>query len=177
MDIYRAAERAMAMDESVWRRHANPLSVYTRMAIGPALALAIFARDWIGGWFLLPVALLVAWTWLNPRAFPAPENYDNWASLGVLGERWFLARRNVDLPRHHMRAMTLLTALSLLGFIPLGWGLWALDPGWTFAGTLLMIGPKIVFIDRCVWLFADMTGHVRGTGLTEPLLPPEGDRP
>ncbi len=49
MDYGRVLERAMAMDDTTWARHANPWSVWTRVPILPALALAIYSRAWIGG--------------------------------------------------------------------------------------------------------------------------------
>ena len=33
-----------------WERHANPISVWTRFAVLPMLALSIWSRDWIGWW-------------------------------------------------------------------------------------------------------------------------------
>ena len=82
-------ERLMGMSEATWKRHASPWSVWTRTPILPLLALAVWARDWIGWWCLIPVSLLVIWTFLNPRAFPVPKRTDNWASKGTFGERVF----------------------------------------------------------------------------------------
>jgi hypothetical protein len=31
-----------------WMRHANPVSVWTRFAVLPLLALAVWSREWIG---------------------------------------------------------------------------------------------------------------------------------
>lgn len=175
MDIYAASERMMAMDERTWARHANPWSGWTRVAIGPLLILAIWSRDWIGLWCLVPIGLLLVWNWVNPRAFGEPRNLDNWMSLAVLGERWFLARKRVPLPAHHIRAANTMTAVAMVGLLPLVYGLWALSPGWTVAGAVLAFGGKFMFLDRCVWIFQDMTGHVPGSGLTDPHLPPSGD--
>lgn len=177
MDLYTATERGMGMSDDVWARHANPWSGWTRLPILPLLVLAIYARAWVGWWCLLPVVLLLAWTWINPRAFPPPRDYDNWMSLAVLGERWFLARRSTDLPAHHRRAAGLLTGLSLFGLAPLVFGLLVLSPVWTVLGTVLVVVPKLVFLDRCVWIFQDMTGHSPGDGLESPKLPSTGSLP
>jgi hypothetical protein len=52
-DVFRSLERLMAMDDGVWRRHANPWSGWTRVTVLPILVLAIWSRVWIGWWALL----------------------------------------------------------------------------------------------------------------------------
>jgi hypothetical protein len=49
-DVFRSLERLMAMDDRVWRRHANPWSGWTRVTVLPLLVLAIWSRVWIGWW-------------------------------------------------------------------------------------------------------------------------------
>lgn len=144
----------MGMDGAVWRRHANPLSVYSRMLILPALALAVWSRVWIGGWALLPVALVLVWTWVNPRFFAPPAHLDSWAARGVLGEQVFL-RRRADLPGHHRRWAVGLGAAAVPGVLWLGWGLWRLDLQGAIAGVILAMLPKLWFLDRMNWLYAD----------------------
>lgn len=173
MDIYRGAERLMGMQDSDWRRHANPLSVWTRFTCLPLLVLAIWSRTWIG-WGALPLfGLAAAWTWANPRAFRPPHDFGTWAGRGTLGERIFLARARHDIPAHHIRAAHILTSLSALGSLPLLWGLIVLNPWLVICGLVATILPKVWFVDRMVWLHADMTGSVPGTPLFHPLLPPE----
>ncbi|MEM6762814.1 MAG: DUF6653 family protein [Pseudomonadota bacterium] len=162
MGIDRFLERGMAMSESAWRRHANPWSVLTRIPILPLLAAAIYARVWIGWWCLLPVGLLIAWTFINPRAFPAPARLDSWASRGVMGERIWLARREDPIPKHHERAAAVLGALSGLGLPVAAYGLLVLDPWATAAGVILTTGAKMWFVDRMVWLY-DEVGDGRFT--------------
>jgi len=49
MDICHWAERAMAMNDRVWLRHANPWSVWTRIVTPlPMLIAAMFSRQWLG---------------------------------------------------------------------------------------------------------------------------------
>ena len=162
MDAFAASERLMRMSDAAWARHANPWSGYTRFAILPLLALAVWSRVWFGLWALVPTGLVVLWTAVNPRAFSPPRNYDRWPSRGVLGERVFLADRGA-LPAHHRRAAYILAAASALGLVPLAWGLWALDPFATLLGLVLAVGAKAWFIDRMVWLHADLTGSAPGT--------------
>ncbi|MBX3553855.1 MAG: hypothetical protein KF697_15500, partial [Pseudolabrys sp.] len=80
------------MDERVWERHANPVSVWTRFATFPLLMLALWSVHWIGWYCLIPLAVLAAWLWLNPRIFPPPASTQSWASRAVLGERVYLLR-------------------------------------------------------------------------------------
>ena len=161
MDIFRGAERLMTMDDATWARHANPWSVWTRVAILPLLTLAIWSRVWLGWAALVPLGLVLIWTWINPRLFPAPKRLDSWAAQGVMGERLFLADRKPrgvrTVPAHHRKVAHLLTGVSVLGLGPFAWGLWRLDPWATLFGlSLIMIG-KLWFVDRMVWLYRDMS--------------------
>src|SRR5215210_5198997 len=100
---------AASRGRSVWKArrgcaHANPWSVYTRIPITCALALAVWSRDWIGWWSVLPIALVAAWTAVNPRAFPPPRSLDHWASKAVFGETLWTNRLSAPIPRGHRRA-------------------------------------------------------------------------
>lgn len=151
-----ALERLLAMDEASWERHANPWSGWTRFPILPALALAVWARVWIGWWCVVPVGLLLAWTWANPRAFPVPARTTSWASRAVLGERVWLARRAVPIPAHHAAWAGGLSVVAALGAVPVIWGVAALEV-WPLAlGLVVAMGAKLWFCDRMAWLFADM---------------------
>ena len=155
MDLYRGAERLMAMDDATWRRHANPLSGWTRLlTVVPLLSLAIWSRAWIGGWAILPVAAALAWVWINPRAFAAPARFDAWMSRGVLGERVWIEHRDAVAP-HHRRAANLLAWASLPGALVWLWGLWALWWEGVVFGGALMVLPKLWFVDRMVWVLQD----------------------
>lgn len=166
-DLYGFAERLMGMDDRSWRRHANPLSVWTRILTPlPLLILAVWSRVWIGHGAWAAVALVALWVWVNPRFFPPPTHFDSWAARGVLGERLFLRQRST-LPAHHLRAARILTALSAIGVLPLVWGLWQLDLGWSVAGAVLISGAKTWFVDRMVWIWDD---HLRAGGRIEDVL-------
>jgi hypothetical protein len=162
MDLYKAAERLMGMDREVWRRHANPWSVWTRVLTPlPLLALAIWSRAWLGWGALVPVALVVAWVWLNPRVFPPPAHFDSWAARGVLGERVWL-HHPAAVAAHHRSAARLLALVSASGLAPFGWGLWAYDIGAVLVGILLIAGGKLWFVDRMAWIWADWRTEGRG---------------
>ena len=156
MDLFAGSARLMSMDDEAWARHANPWSVWTRFTCLPLIALAVWSRDWIGWWALVPLALAVGWIWYNPRAFGRPLRTDNWASMGTFGERIFLRRKSNPIPQHHMRAARVLTGLSVLGVVILIYGLIALDVWAAICGLFTTILPKVWFVDRMVWLYEDM---------------------
>ena len=60
---------AAILSDDVWRRHANKWSVITRYSAVPLIIASIWSRLWLSWWCVLPLALTIAWIWLNPR-FP-----------------------------------------------------------------------------------------------------------
>ena len=153
--------RAHRMDDAAWARHASPWSVWTRVPILPLLALAVWSRVWIGWWAVLPVALLLTWTWVNPRAFPPPHSTANWASRAVLGERLWLARHEVPVPARHRLLPRLLNGVSAAGGVLLLYGLGWLVAWAALAGLAVALMGKFWFLDRMNWLVADMAGDPR----------------
>ncbi|MCV7169703.1 hypothetical protein H7I41_07175 [Mycobacterium manitobense] len=139
-----------------WRRHANPWSVYTRIPITVALALAVWSRVWLGWWALVPVAAVVVWTAVNPRVFPAPRTLDSWASRAVLGETYWGERKVRPVPRRHRTAPLVLGALSAAGVPFLVWGLVVYDPWLTAFGVAVQTAGKLWFMDRMALLCDDM---------------------
>jgi hypothetical protein len=150
------AEYVMSMDEAVWQRHANPLSVYTRYLGLPLLALGIWSRVWFGWWALLPIAAAIIWIWANPRIFPKPRSTNNWASKAVLGERVWSNRKRIPIPAEHQRAALLLSILNGSASLMVIYGLVMLEAWPTVAGIGCVILAKTWFLDRMVWLFEDM---------------------
>jgi hypothetical protein len=148
---------AFGLQGDAWRRHANPWSVCTRLPVPPLLAAAIWSRDRIGRWSLVPVGLVCAWTAVNPRVFPPPRSLDSWASRAVLGEVLWADRARVPVPPRHRVAPNVLQALSALGVPFVVRGLVARD-GWTVAfGLAVQLAGKAWFLDRMALLYDDMT--------------------
>ncbi len=150
----------MQMDERVWERHANPWSVWTRLATFPFLMFAIWSWHWIGWLCLFPLALLALWLWLNPRIFPPPVSTQSWASRAVLGERVFLLRMMHPVPVEHTNAATLLgVATSVSGFL-MAAGFLAAEPITFTVGGLFLIIFKLWLCDRMAWLFDEMSEDI-----------------
>ncbi len=158
MDVFAFAERLMRMDDAAWERHANPLSVWSRVAALPLLAFAVWTRLWLGWWCLLPIGAVAIFVFVNPRLFAPPARRDSWAARATYGERLFLARKERPIPPGHERPALILTGVSVAGIVPFVYGLTVLDPWATLFGLALAMGGKLWFCDRMVWLYEDMRG-------------------
>lgn len=154
--MFKAAEKLMSMSDEAWARHSNPRSVYSRFSCLPLLSLAIWSRDVLGWYALVPIALSLFWIWYNPRAFPTPASTDNWASKGTFGERIFLRRKTLAIPRHHLHMAYLLTLLSGCGVPFLAYSLYINDVFLIAFANVLIIYPKLWFVDRMVWIYEEM---------------------
>ena len=104
----------------------------------------------------MPTAIAIAWTWLNPRIFPEPRSTDNWASKAVLGERVWLNRKEIPIPKHHRIVPNILTGVSGVGLPFVIWGVWRLEIWQTLVGCILVYAGKLWFLDRMVWIYEEM---------------------
>lgn len=144
------------MSEEAWARHANPWSVWTRNTALPLLIIAVWSRVWLGWWAIVPTALALLWTWLNPRLFPKPPSTNNWASKSVLGERIWLNRKNLPIPPHHRTVPNILSGVAAIGVLFVVWGVAKLDIWPTLLGSAVVYLAKLWFLDRMVWLYEEM---------------------
>ena len=156
MDIFKASERLMGLNDTEWAHHAAPWSVYTSFTILPLIVFVTWMREPLGWWIVLPISAIVIWIWANPRVFPVPPSTDNWASKGTFGERVFLNRAALPIPGHHRLWGIWLSAAAGAGLLPLIWGIAIYDAGLTLFGLTLSMGAKLWFVDRMVWLYEDM---------------------
>jgi hypothetical protein len=147
--------RFFGLNENGWERHANPWSVWTRFTVLPILVSAIWSRVWFAEWSLILIAAAIAWMWINPRLFPSPRSTNNWASMGVMGERVWLKRNTILIPEHHRLIPHLINLGSVFGLIFLIWGLIDLDVPMTLLATVTVQISKLWFIDRMVWLYLE----------------------
>jgi hypothetical protein len=140
-----------------WGRHANPVSVATRFAVLPMLALSIWSRDWIGWWSLVPVVLSLVFMMVNPLLFPKPRSTRNWASKGVFGERVWSERATVGVPaQFNPRVLRVTYAVQTVGAVALAYGLVTYDLIATLTGLVILQTAKAWYIDRQVLLYEDM---------------------
>jgi len=146
------SRRLMSMDDTSWRRHANPWSVYSRMTLLPLFALAVWSRVWIGWWSLAAIACVIAWTWLNPRLFQLPRHEDGWAAKAVQGERIWLEGPPEAVVARHERAVVVLGSATVIGTIVLGWGLVTLNLSATIFGGIMAMGAKLWLVDRMTFV-------------------------
>jgi hypothetical protein len=144
----KALARLHRLDAAGWQRHANPWSVWTRVAILPAAVLVLLAREGLGAWTWALIAGLVVWALVNPRAFPPPASTAGWASRAVLGERLWLEQGQPS-----DRAVRFSITLSLAGLLPLAWGIVRLAPAVAFAGLAITLAGKFLFLHRMVRRF------------------------
>ena len=148
--------RLFGLTGDKWMRHANPRSVWTRFAVVPLLAPAIWSRAWIGWYSLIPIALALTWMVVNPLFFAVPRSTRNWASKGVFGERVYAERNTVELPAQYLTQVpNVANALSAVGLVVLAHGLTTLDLPSTIAGIVITSTGKAWYIDRMVLLFED----------------------
>jgi hypothetical protein len=153
--------RLFGLQGEGWERHANPVSVWTRFAVLPLLALSIWSRDWIGWWSLVPIALSLVFMVVNPLLFPKPASTRNWASKGVFGERIWADRNKVKLPDQFRSSQVpnVTYLFQLVGMAVLAYGLVELDLLAVVTGLVIVQCAKAWFIDRMVLLFEDMKTH------------------
>jgi hypothetical protein len=153
--------RAFGLGGEGWMRHASPVSVWTRFAVLPLLAAAVWSRDWIGWWSLVPVALSLVFMMVNPLLFPRPGSTRNWASRAVFGERIWVDRNKTEIPEQFARSRvpTVTYAVQIVGLAVLVYGLVELRLLDVVTGLLIVQCAKAWYLDRMVLLFEDMKGR------------------
>lgn len=149
--------RLFGMSDDVWARHANPWSVWTRVVTLPFLLAAIWCHVWLG-WASAVVAFLIVaiWLWINPRLFSPPAHTNSWAARVTFGERVWINRKTVPIPRHHAAMAHILNAVGGVGFLIGVYGAVVAAIWPTVVGAVLAYAGKLWFCDRMVWLFEDM---------------------
>lgn len=143
------------LDDENWMRHSNKWSVWTRFIILPLLAMAIWSRLWLGWYCLVPVFVILFWTWINPRFFNRPTTTKHWASKAVFGERVWLKKIPAEVADHHMRAARVLSIITGSGLPFITYGLWRYDFWATSLGVTIVVMGKMWFLDRMVWIFEE----------------------
>ena len=70
-------------EQTLWRRHSNPKSGWSRVFVLPVVLYAVYHRSW-----RLAVTAVV-FTAINPLLFSPPESTDAWMTRVVLAEEWW----------------------------------------------------------------------------------------
>lgn len=157
MTSERKVAKIFNLTDDNWMKHSNPWSVWTRYSVLPILIVAFWSRLWIGWWCLIPGLISLLWMFYNPIFFKKPGSTKNWASKAVLGERVFLNRDKVPIPKKHQGPVhKILNTISSVGMLLCIWAtvtynLWA-----AILGVALAYLGKSWYLDRMVWLYEDM---------------------
>ncbi len=157
MTLERKVAKVFNLTDENWMKHANPWSVWTRYSVLPIIVLAFWSRIWIGWWCLVPGVLSILWMFLNPIFFSRPKSTKNWASRAVLGERVYLNRDKIEIPKIHQSPIhKILNSISSVGMIISIWAIVYYSPWAAVLGVALAYLGKSWYLDRMVWLYDDM---------------------
>lgn len=148
----------MNLPDWVWARHANPKSGWSRVAITPLLAYALYRRK-----PRLLVAVL-AWTVVNPVAFSPPDDAEAWMTRGVLAERAWLAAGNRTVGLGWPNVLNLANGPVSLYFL---WATLRRKPVPTVLATVLLAGLKLWWVDEII----EATGTTEESELPEVAAP------
>ncbi|OIQ17200.1 MAG: hypothetical protein BM556_13385 [Bacteriovorax sp. MedPE-SWde] len=151
----KSIQKVFGMTDEVWDKHSNPWSVWTRFASLPFLILAFWSAHHIGIYSLIPILILVAWLWINPRLFSRPNTQESWASKAVLGEKIWINDRDSRIINKHSTVVRFSTAISFIGFLFLIRSVYAQDVTMCLLSTIILYTGKMWFLDRMVWVYED----------------------
>ncbi len=151
-----SSSRWKDLQDSIWRRHANPWSVYTRFAAIPVGAVAIWSRVWIGNWCFLPISLTVLWLVVNPFAFPPIYEPKRWVEMGIYGEQFWLQKK-IEIPSQQRILNRWLILVGLAGMVLMAYGLTILEIWPTVFGASIITLGQLWRIDRFSILYKDYT--------------------
>jgi len=140
------------LNDEIWKRHANPWSVCTRFIAIPLFIIAVWSRDWIGWWSLIPTVLVVMWLYLNVLIFSPVTTPTSWASKGIYGEKLWLKKRS-EIPKHYAIIQRLLIILGIAGMVLIAWGLYLLHFWLCLLGAVILILAQLWRIDRFSTLY------------------------
>lgn len=156
MTIERRLAQLFRLDSKGWKRHANPLSVWSRYSVLLVFVSAIWLREFSAGLSILLFLLAICWMFINPLIFPKPNDLSGWASKAVMGEQIYLNRDNTSLPEHHQLPLyTILKLTASLGFILSFWAAYTYNITLCILAVLITYLAKSWFLDRMVWLYQD----------------------
>ncbi len=139
----------------IWKKYANPWSVWVRFIILPLLIMAAWSRVWIAEWSLVLISLTIIWIWFNPRVFQNKQTDNLWTMQAILGERIWLNRKNIYVPEQHFFVIYALQLFVMLSFFSSVVGVIILNIWLTVMSLVLTCMSMCWFLDRMVWLYND----------------------
>jgi hypothetical protein len=127
------------IEATMWARHENPWSGWTRVPAGPALVLAVYLRS------KRLLAVVLGWVVVNPFVFSPPdEDIGSWMTRGVRAERWWLDRGNGTMGLGWPNALNVAGAVAFLAALV---GAIARRPRETAVATVLASTLKFAWIE------------------------------
>jgi hypothetical protein len=157
MTLERKISKLFNLTDDNWMKHANPVSVWTRYSVLSIIVLSFWSRTWIGWWCLIPGVLSILWMFYNPVFFKKPKSTKNLASKAVLGERVYLNRDKIKIPKKHdIPLHGILNGISSVGMVLSIFSIIYYSVWGAVLGVCLAYIGKSWFLDRMVWLYEDM---------------------
>jgi hypothetical protein len=127
------------LEATMWARHENPWSGWTRVPAGPALILAVYLRS------KRLVAVVLGWVVVNPFLFSPPgPDIESWMTRGVRAERWWLDEGHGTMGLGWPNALNLAGAVAFLAALA---GAVARRPRETAVAAVLASGLKLAWIE------------------------------
>jgi hypothetical protein len=106
--------------------------------ITPCLYHRVLEPPLVWRWAVIPVAIVILWTWYNPRIFAPTRSLDHFMSKGAMGERVWLNRDAVPVPVYHRWVPNVLSAISAISVVFIIWGVLIFDPWPTLCSGLCL---------------------------------------
>jgi hypothetical protein len=156
MTIEKKIANFFKLTDEAWLKHSSPWSVYTRFLSLPFIFAAIWSRFWLGWWSLVPLALAIVFTFVNPHLFPKPKTTKRWVSKSVMGERVYINRDEVPIPARHKYMPNITNAIGIFGLAISIYGLVEYHLVYVVIGYLFTVVGKMWYLDRMVWILEDM---------------------
>ena len=157
MNLERNIAKIFNLTDENWMKHSNPWSVWTRYSVLPIIVFSFWSRIWIGWWCLIPGILSILWMFINPIFFSKPKSTKNWASKSVLGERVYINRDKIEIPKIHKKSIfKILNTISSLGMLLAIWATVYYSIWGAVLGIVMAYLGKSWYLDRMVWLYENM---------------------
>jgi len=139
------------LESTLWERHANPKSGWSRVPTGAVIVYAVYRRDW-----RLGLAALL-WAAINPFLFSPPETEAAWMTRAVLAERWWI--REEGNGTVGLSYPNVCNAWSALAFAYALVAAWRRRPAGAALGTVLGSALKLWWVGVLVRRYEDTLGE------------------